>query len=63
MRLMTLKTVGEKCALARSSIYDLMASDNFPRPVRIGPKSVRWRDTDVDEWLDNLKPAANKPSE
>ncbi len=34
----------------RSRIYDLIARDGFPAPVKIG-KSSRWVKTEVDTWL------------
>lgn len=36
--------------LGRSTIYRLMAERKFPSPVRLGPRAVAWRRTDLDEW-------------
>ena len=43
--------------LSCSSIYALMAKGEFPRPMRVGPRAVAWRDSDVQEWIDSLNPA------
>ena len=43
--------------LSRASIYSKMAKGDFPRPLRIGPKSVAWRESNVQEWIDCLAPA------
>ncbi len=36
--------------LSRSSIYDMMDKGTFPRPIRIGKRSVAWRETDIAKW-------------
>ena len=43
--------------LSRASIYARMAKGDFPRPMRLGPRAVAWRDSDVQEWIDSLNPA------
>ena len=40
--------VGLSCA----SIYRLMAAGEFPRPIRIGLRAVRWRAEDVAAYLE-----------
>ena len=40
--------------MTRSSIYRLMDSGDFPRPVRVGPAAVRWRESDITGWLESL---------
>ena len=40
--------------LARSAIYDKMTRGEFPRPLRIGPGSVRWRSDDIKRWIASL---------
>ncbi len=34
-----------------------MKCGEFPRPVRIGAKAVRWREQDLDDWLTGLSQA------
>lgn len=45
--------------LCRSSIYRLMKIGRFPRPVSIGPRAVRWRLSDVTEWVES-RPVAGQ---
>jgi prophage regulatory protein len=40
--------------LSRSSIYAKMADGTFPRPVQIGTRSVAWRSSDIDDWMESL---------
>ena len=37
--------------LSRASIYARMKDGKFPLPVRLGPNSVAWRASDIDEWI------------
>ncbi len=38
-------------ALSRSRIYALMATGDFPKPVRLGVMSVAWPENLVREWI------------
>lgn len=38
--------------LSHSSLYALMAEGRFPRPVRIGARSVRWVESEVQDFID-----------
>lgn len=44
--------------LSRSSIYDMMARGDFPKPIRIGRRAVAWRESDIAAWLAERQPAA-----
>ena len=41
------KAVDLSCA----SIYRLMDSGDFPRPIKIGKRAVRWRAEDIERYL------------
>lgn len=36
--------------LGRTTIYRLMAQNLFPNPVRLGPRAVGWRLSDINAW-------------
>jgi len=36
--------------LGRSTIYRLVAQDLFPHPVRLGPRAVGWRLSEIHAW-------------
>ncbi|MEC3929553.1 AlpA family transcriptional regulator, partial [Citrobacter braakii] len=40
--------------LKRSQIYLYMKDGTFPRSIKIGPASVAWLESEIDEWI-NLK--------
>jgi len=37
--------------LSRSSIYELMAHDEFPKPVPLGSRAVGWVESEVLAWV------------
>lgn len=37
--------------LSRSSIYRLMDAGDFPRPVKLTGKAVRWPESAIATWL------------
>lgn len=43
--------------LSRASIYRMMAEGRFVRPYRIGKSAVRWRYSDIRDWLASRPPA------
>ena len=50
-RFLTRAEVEQRFSIARSTIYRLMRSGAFPEPIRVGPRAVRWRASDLDAWL------------
>jgi prophage regulatory protein len=45
--------------LSRSTIYRLMASRQFPFPVKLAYRAVGWRRSDVDRWKESLPSVAH----
>ena len=44
------RVVEERTGLSRSSIYDLIAAGEFPRPVPLGRRTVGWIETEIANW-------------
>jgi prophage regulatory protein len=40
-----------KCGLSKTSLYDKIQKGKFPKPVKLGPKSVGWIETELDAWI------------
>lgn len=45
--------------LGRSTIYRLIASKQFPSPVRLTSHAVAWRSTDIEAWSETRPMAAH----
>ena len=50
-RLLRLPEVLRLCGLSRSAVYDMIASQDFPAPVRIGVRTVGWRHSEIQQWI------------
>ncbi|WP_330863503.1 AlpA family transcriptional regulator [Acidovorax sp. BoFeN1] len=51
MRVLRFPMVSELTGLPRSTLYLYMKNDQFPKPVKLGVRSVGWIKEEVDEWL------------
>ncbi|GAB7195456.1 AlpA family transcriptional regulator [Dickeya oryzae] len=50
-QLLRLRQVEEKTGLKRSQIYLYMKDGSFPASIKIGPASVAWLESEIDEWI------------
>ena len=50
-RVLRLKEVRHKTGLSRSTIYRWMDEGKFPKPVRLGARSVARIESEIDDWL------------
>lgn len=49
--LISLPRVREITSLGKSTIYRLIDSGDFPRPIKITDRRVAWREADLAGWL------------
>ncbi len=54
-RLLSVKEVLSVVGISKSGLYKKISSGEFPAPVAIGQRSVRFRQEDVQAWMDALK--------
>ncbi len=50
-RFLRRKQVEALTGYSRSSIYDKMKVGDFPKAVKIGPKAVRWLESEISAWM------------
>jgi prophage regulatory protein len=50
-QIMRRKQVLEFTGLSRSTLYNYIARGFFPAPVKLGPRAVGWRRSEIDAWL------------
>jgi prophage regulatory protein len=55
--ILRLPDVLRRVGLQRSSLYAMIAEARFPAPVRLGLRSVGWRESDVVRWISERRPA------
>lgn len=53
-RLLRLRDVKLKTGLGSSTIYRYIQAGTFPAPVKIGGFAARWRESQIEVWIDAL---------
>ena len=53
-RLLRFAEVMALTGVGRTQLYRKINSGDFPQPVRVGPKSIRFLDSDIQGWIDGL---------
>ena len=45
--------VEQRCHISCTALYRLMRSEppQFPLPLKIGPRKVRWLESEIEAWL------------
>jgi prophage regulatory protein len=65
IRILRSKNVQSKTGYSRMQIHRLERAGDFPPRVRLGPNSVGWLESEVDDWLEkkvkirDARPARN----
>ena len=49
--LMKCKEVQTTLTISRATIYRWMDAGTFPRPIQLGAHMVRWKRSDINNWL------------
>ena len=47
-----LNAVKSMVGLSRSTIYAMMAVDEFPQSISLGLRSIGWLESDINDWID-----------
>lgn len=51
LRLIDVREVCNLLSLGRSTVYAKVKAGEFPSPVRLGKRCTRWRDADVQAFI------------
>jgi prophage regulatory protein len=51
MKVLRLPSVCELTGVPRSTLYLYIKNNQFPKPVKLGIKSVGWIQEEVEQWL------------
>lgn len=57
-RILRRPAVLEVTGLSTSTIYELMAAGEFPRPIRLSKRAVGWPESAVRSWLQSRSVSA-----
>ncbi len=50
-QILRLPQVKSQTGLSRSSIYQRIAEDNFPKQINLGGRAVGWLESDIQNWI------------
>lgn len=53
-QLITIEQVRAKTGFSTATIYRRIAAGTFPQRVAAGERAVRWRLSEIDEWISSL---------
>ncbi|ANJ72006.1 AlpA family phage regulatory protein [Ralstonia insidiosa] len=59
-KLLRLLGVLDAVGVKKSCLYEWVRLGKFPAPVRLGARSVAWRQCDVDAWIEARESARPK---
>lgn len=51
-RILRLDEVKSMTGLSRSSIYQKIQKNNFPKPISLGTRAVGWLSIELDSWVE-----------
>ncbi len=51
MNILRIKATIAKTGVPRATIYLYMKNGTFPKPIKLGIRSVGWIEAELDEWL------------
>ena len=60
-RMLRLPKVVERTGLSTTTLWRRERAGEFPKRRRLGPNSVGWMESEVNEWLRSLPLAAEEP--
>ena len=52
-RILRRPVVEDVTGLSRSTIYQLMSEDKFPRPIKLSKRAVGWHESAITRWLES----------
>lgn len=55
--LIRINDVLKRIPVSRSSFYAGIRAGHYPQPVRVGKRTVAWREPEIDQMIADLKPS------
>lgn len=55
IKLLDKRDIKEIMQIQDNAFYTMIKTDDFPKPIRVTPKSARWKYVEIKEWLEKRK--------
>ena len=53
MNLLRIKDVVKKTTIGKSTIWQWVEEEKFPKPIKLSERISVWKDSDIDEWIES----------
>ena len=53
-RLLRLPSVLAKVAMSRTELHRRITAGTFPKPLKLGMRTVAWTEASIDDWIKSL---------
>jgi prophage regulatory protein len=50
-RILRMRDVAAALGVTKPSVYALIRTCKFPKPISLGLRAVGWRESDINEWI------------
>ncbi|MCY3677933.1 MAG: AlpA family phage regulatory protein [Gemmatimonadetes bacterium] len=57
-RILRPRAVCDRLSISRTTLWRKQKDGDFPPALRLGPNSIGWRESTIQEWLDSRSEAA-----
>lgn len=54
MDFITIFDLEAQLKISKSTIYRWMRDREFPQPIKLGRRAVRWRQDDIEKWIKTI---------
>lgn len=54
-RLLRIHDVLQRIPISRTSLYDGIKISLYPAPVRVGKRTIAWRESEINELINNFR--------
>ena len=54
-RLLRIHDVLQRIPISRTSLYDGIKIGLYPAPVRVGKRTIAWRESEINELINNFR--------
>ncbi len=56
-QLLRKQTIIELTGMSHSTLYYMMNRNEFPKPVKLGARSVAWKRSEIEAWINSRERA------
>ena len=55
--ILRIRDVCSELGVSRASVYRLLQSEGFPKPLKLGKRAIGWERDHIQQWVKSLRSA------